>query len=201
VPAYLRLATHESDDRRDHRAIITFAMHCFWEGDGLLGGLDGVITTRAGFLDGREVVQVRFDPTIVSVGSLVKAAEQLHCASSVYAHHEDQLQIIRAHLGDRAKLAKGDIKVAPDSDQNHSLRATPLRWLPLTPMQATKVNAAIHHGNDPRALLSPGQTELLKAIATTIEKDAEALDSLSPPDSIDQLNGYEDELRARLAKE
>ncbi|MEC9372619.1 MAG: thioredoxin family protein, partial [Planctomycetota bacterium] len=52
-PQWLTMLAHE--DVKTERA--TFAMHCFWEGEALLGGIEGVTKTRTGWLDNREVVE------------------------------------------------------------------------------------------------------------------------------------------------
>jgi hypothetical protein len=43
-----------------------FAMGCFWEGQAKLGGLTGVIDARVGMLDGHEVVELYFDPELIT---------------------------------------------------------------------------------------------------------------------------------------
>ena len=88
-PAYLRLAATEVAPGQVAKA--TFAMHCFWEGEARLGALDGVLATRAGWLEGNEVVEVVFDPTVRNYDRLVRSAQELDCARIVYAHDQEQL--------------------------------------------------------------------------------------------------------------
>jgi hypothetical protein len=51
-------------------------MYRFWTGEMLLGQLDGVVTTEAGFMSGREMVLVRYEPAIISLPNLIAAAEK-----------------------------------------------------------------------------------------------------------------------------
>ena len=58
VPHYLESL---ASDVGDSLQSATFAMHCFWEGEALLGNLTGVKSTRAAWLGPHEVVHVKFD--------------------------------------------------------------------------------------------------------------------------------------------
>ena len=160
-PGYLRLAAAEAP-RQVAKA--TFAMHCYWEGEARLGALDGVLATRAGWFGGNEVVEVVFDPTVRDYDRLVRSAQELNCAQTVFAHDQEQLTKATRLAGRKAVLIKSPAREAKASDQKYTLNRTELRHLPLTPMQATKVNADLRNGEDPRRWLSPRQKEMLKAI-------------------------------------
>ncbi len=84
VPDYLLMLAAETDSKTE---TATFAMHCYWEGEGLLGSVKGVTSTRSAWRDGLEVVDVEFDPTIVDYTELVDAAHTLDCASKVFRLH------------------------------------------------------------------------------------------------------------------
>jgi hypothetical protein len=196
VPGYLRLAAEELEPRRLDRA--AFAMHCFWEGEGRLGALDGVASTRAGFLDGREVVEVRYDPARLSAESLVRQAQEMNCAAAVHLPAGPALEKARAILGERARALEGEPRDAPQSDQKHALRASFLRWVPVTPHQAMKINSALQTGRDPAAFLSPRQTVLARRIEAVVRSRASALEGLERPETVDALAAYEAALRRRL---
>ena len=53
VPLYLKNLILEEDSKNLRQ--IAFAMFCFWTGEYTLGKIDGVVTTEAGFFEGREV--------------------------------------------------------------------------------------------------------------------------------------------------
>jgi hypothetical protein len=142
VPGYLLVARDESDAKVE-RAV--FEMHCFWEGEAALGALDGVVATRSAFVDGAEVVEVTFRPAVLTKAKLTEAAQGKSCKP----------------------VTGGELKVAPASDQQHALGGTPYGKLALTPMQRTKVHAALTLGTDANVWLTPAQ---VAALASTTEK-------------------------------
>jgi len=135
-----------------------FAMFCFWEGEAKLGGLAGVAETEAGWIDGREVVRVKYDPEQVSWGELVKSAASFDCANQIYAPGKEELEQTRkiTRTGS-ALLGSRSYRPAKESDQKRVLKQTKLRQLDLTCEQATKINAALATGKDPRPWLTDAQ--------------------------------------------
>jgi hypothetical protein len=61
----------------------------------------------------------------------------------------------------------------PDTEPNHHLLQTPLRFVPMTEVQAARCNAALAPGssNAPEQALSPRQRELLRRAETSGRKD------------------------------
>lgn len=101
---------------------VAFSQYCFWTGEVTLGAMDGVVRTEAGFLDGHEVTLVDFDPTKISLEKLTTAARAAGVATGVYRNLTGYQK-------------------APESDQKRQLQGTMFAKLPLTPEQATKLNA------------------------------------------------------------
>ncbi len=137
VPPYLKLVAAENSPRL-RQAVL--AMGCFWTGEMELGKIEGVITTEAGFMEGREVALVRYDPGIIALPKLIAAAEKVRCAKSVH--------VPAAELPDAraAGLQIGTIsgyRAAPADDQKKQIPGTAVEKLGLTGAQATKVNAWI----------------------------------------------------------
>lgn len=132
VPGYLLVARDESDAKVE-RAV--FAMHCFWEGEAVLGALDGVVGTRSAFVGSAEVVEVTFRPSVLTKAKLTEHAQAKSCQP----------------------VTGGELKTAPASDQQHALGGTPYAKLDLTPMQRTKVHAALTLGTDAKTWLTPTQ--------------------------------------------
>ncbi len=196
VPPYLRLAAAEAAAAEPGgAATVTLAVHCFWEGETRLGALEGVITTRAKWHDGREVVEVSFDPRTLSLGRLIAQASESHCADRVYVTDPSQLET----AGEQGSVLASPAEDAPASDQKYQLRHSNLDYLPLTPMQATKVNAALGLGENPRRWLSPRQIDLAQQIDAALARNPNALAVLARPASFDSLSSYEAALRAALA--
>ncbi len=176
APGYLELAREEAGEERETAA---FAMGCYWEGEATLGALEGVVATRTGFLDGEESVELSFDPRVISYPELVKRAAALKCAT------------VRSDETARA---------ARRSDQEFYLGRSTLRFLPLTPLQATRVNASLGSGVDPARWLSPRQRTLAGEIDAAFRREPGRFARLERPASIAALPAYERDLGAALAR-
>ncbi|TMA25246.1 MAG: peptide-methionine (S)-S-oxide reductase [Deltaproteobacteria bacterium] len=175
-------------------------MGCYWEGEAALGALEGVVATRAGFLDGEESVELSFDPRVISYPELVKRAAALKCATRVFARSEAQLGAARRLVGGRAVRSDETARAARRSDQEFYLGRSTLRFLPLTPLQATRVNASLGSGGDPARWLSPRQRTLAGEIDAAFRRDPGRVARLERPASIAALPAYERDLRAALAR-
>ncbi|WP_395749629.1 VPGUxxT family thioredoxin-like (seleno)protein, type 2 [Prosthecobacter sp.] len=137
VPAYLKLLAAEQSPRLKEAV---FAMYCFWTGEMELGRIDGVITTEAGFMDGREVTRVKYDPQVISLPQLIAAAEKVECANAVSVPAMD----LPTATTKRLKIgAISGYRTAPKDDQKKQISGTAAAKLTLSPSQATKVNAWI----------------------------------------------------------
>lgn len=93
-----------------------FAMYCFWDGEAKFSTVRGVTETEAAFIDGREVVRLSFDPSVVTWAELVRRAEAFDCAHHIYAPTIGLAKATRSRFGvsvfDPAKCRR-----APESDQ------------------------------------------------------------------------------------
>jgi hypothetical protein len=135
VPAWLALAAPAT------AATATFQMGCFWEGEARLGGVEGVSSSRTGYLEGAEVVEVSVD------GPAALARVEAQAKALGYRPREGRL--------------------APSlRDDQKQLEGSRFAKLPLTPAQRSHLNAALGRGEDPRPLLSPRQRALLERPST-----------------------------------
>jgi Thioredoxin-like len=82
---YLQSAT-ASAPTRDSK--VTFAVPCFWECEAQFGKILGITSTRVGFSHGHEVVEVQFNPSVVSKESLLSRARETNCSSQVFGADE-----------------------------------------------------------------------------------------------------------------
>lgn len=153
----------------------TFGMHCFWDGEVALGAIPGVVRTTPGLIGKREVVDLRFDPMLTSYEKLITLARSLKSASTVFAWDSDQLATARRLVGNATIRMDGTIRSADGS--KHHLAQTSLKYVPMTHLQAIRINAALANKKDSKNLLSPRQLTLL----ALIEEHAEA----GWPDCID----------------
>jgi hypothetical protein len=136
VPSYLQLLVDEQAATARHK---DYAMGCFWEGESSLGKLPSVTGTQTGFVDGREAVRVWFGGDSIALDAAAR--------SRGYAE------------------VQGDFRAAP-SDDKHALQQGRLRFVPMTPLQKTRLNASPGEAEQwlsPRqlALLSSGAVEVL----------------------------------------
>lgn len=172
VPDYLSWVVQETTPAPERA---TFAMHCYWTGEACLGDIPGVIATSAGWLDGREVVEVEFDPDELTETELRERGRARGCGDFV------------------AKA--GAARPAGDSDRKYHLNRSRWRYVPLTPWQASRINAALGRQQDPMKWASPRQRGLYQRIA---EASREALGGLERPEEPRELSAYQRELLTRL---
>lgn len=135
VPLYLQLLAAERSPRIKQAA---FAMDCFWTGEMKLGKIEGVVTTEAGFINGREVTLTAYDPASISLARLIAAAEKVDCAQAVFIPNPDlrNPSFTRLSIGSLSGYSK-----APDNDQKKQLSGMGGAEAGLTPAQSTKVNS------------------------------------------------------------
>lgn len=122
---------------------VALCQYCFWTGELKIGAIDGVVVTEAGFIGGREVTLVYYDPKKTTLEKILKQAKADGVATAIY-------------LDDPSKLT-GSNKItsyrpAPAHDQKKQIQGTAFAKLKLTPQQATKVNA--HARTNPQKALS-----------------------------------------------
>lgn len=193
VPMYLRLLVEESSTTTK-RERATFAMFCYWEGEAKLGAIDGVLSTRAAWLDGLEVVELEFDPRKVSYEELLREAKQMQCASRVFTRTDAQQAIAAPLVGNDAVRSNEQVRSASESDQLYQLRHSPLRLLPVTPLQAIRLNSALGTRDDVKQFLSPRQWELAARLSRAMQTDPDAFAKLKRPSRLDELAAYHEKL-------
>ena len=177
-PDWLLLLVVELEDAPTRTAV--FSMPCFWTGEARLGSIDGVVDTRAGWYAGREVVEVTYRPDLVSEKQLVTEAREARCAASAWAPDPE---------GALPPL-EGEVRAARRSDQLYALEHSRLRWLPITPLQARRINGALADRRPVDRWLSPRQLRIAARLRE-LGRDAEVrLDSLSRPTEADDLAEY-----------
>jgi thioredoxin-related protein len=141
IPGYLEVLGLElTAAERAEEA--TFQMYCFWSGEHHLGNHAGVLTTEPGFMNGHEVVRVKYDPAKVSPTELASYA-----------------------IGKNIKPAQpaAGYRIA-EKDHYYQIKKTDYAYLPLTEVQKTKLNAAVGRGKDLNDYLSPRQLAYLAEV-------------------------------------
>ncbi|MCB9919284.1 MAG: hypothetical protein H6832_12855 [Planctomycetes bacterium] len=165
VPPWLRLLADEFSPKK---SVITLGMHCFWEGEAALGAIGGVTKTTAGWSSSNEVVRVEYVETVV-----------------------DDARLMRA-VGASESVTDDKFRSAKLSDRKHALMRSPYRFVPMTEGQRTRVNAALHAGQNASAWLSPRGVKLLRVIESVLERmrdgvpaDLPILPSISAFDTVE----------------
>jgi hypothetical protein len=134
----------------------TFAMFCYWTGEKELGRLDGILGTGIGHLGRYEVVEVLYDAAVVDYRRLVEQATKVKCAGRVFARSDQQAETAKAVVG-AERVERSDEATKHILPQYHLQHAPHYYFAPLTPLQATKANAAIADRKSPDSCLSPSQ--------------------------------------------
>lgn len=168
TPNYLNLLCEELTAEAVGTQTATLSMYCFWTGEGQLGQLDGVVATEPGFMNGHEVVQVKFNPNIISFEKLVKAGSQVQCADQVFTNDTQQKLAAEKVLGKNATGNQSTFRL--DGDRKYYLSKTIYRFVPMTALQATRANALVGKGKSPTEILSPKQVALAKFIESHSNK-------------------------------
>jgi hypothetical protein len=162
--------------------------------------LPGVRATRVGWLAGHEVVDVRFDPARLALAELVRQASAAGCTERVWVAEDAALASARELVGERAQILPGEPRAAEASDEQYYLGRSPLRFLPLTPLQAQRLNSALGSAGTPEEVLSPRQTQLALRIDRLFQADPRAFEGLERPESSAGLRAYEEQLEGRLSR-
>ena len=165
-----------------------------------MGSIEGVLDTRSAWIGEHEVVKVTFAPAVVTYDALLKVAAEKGCATRAWTTTEAQANGARMRLGELATALTEDPRDAKESDQLYYLRDTAMRYLPLTPLQARRVNGALFQAKNPEKWLSPGQIALLDLVETKVGKHATALKGLVRPTKINELASYSRKLKKALTK-
>lgn len=198
VPPWLGLASAELNVERPETA--TIGMYCYWTGEKHLSGLDGVLATRIGTLEGREVIEVDFDAAVVPFRTILETA-RASCGDQVFlfARNGGQLSAAKA-LGVPAR--RTDLGASFEGTvQKHFLKRAPnLRLLPLTEGQLTKVNARVAAGRDVAPILTPTQARTASRLRAVLASDAEAFDGLEPDRSPKGIAAYAARLERALGE-
>jgi hypothetical protein len=143
-----------------HRAV--FGMDDSTLGEVEFAGLEGVISTRAGFVSRQKVVEVIYDWGRLCFGSVIHYALKRKIGDIIYYQTNDEriaalIEIERVKESSKVTEFLGTIQL--DKDPKRALRKSPLQFVPLTDLQATRANrlAHLHRFDEAMHLLSPRQ--------------------------------------------
>lgn len=137
----------------------------------------------------------------MTYSELVGTAKRLSCFRQVYARNMNQERQAAAVV--TGAVTRSNQPVGTDTQQQfHLSMHAEYHYLPLTALQATKINAALFAHEDPEQFLSPAQKGLRDRITKVLSRGRGAtasFDGLTPRRDRQGLSGYCRALRARLA--
>lgn len=133
-----------------------------------------MLATESLWFERAEGVRVTYDRSRVAFTDLLDVAAAKKCDLFVWTTTDAQLTAARRAVGDRAQ-PYADVAAARaerlDKEQQYYLFKSPLRYVPLTRPQATRVNAALGRGQEGwERLLSPRQRAALQQVRAAPKK-------------------------------
>lgn len=162
IPKYLEVLQMELSAKNSQKDTAVFSMYCFWTGEAGLGNIDGVVSTKPGFMGGREVVSVEYNKDIISYGELVSVAKSKNVSKNVFVKNGSERKVATDILGSGAVHNSGTFR--SDSEPKYYMSRTLYRYVPMMQLQASLVNSALGSRTSPDKYLSPRQLEILSAI-------------------------------------
>lgn len=159
IPTYLSLLKREFEGRANGLKEATVSMYCFWTGEKQLSALPGVIETQPGFMAGKEVVQIKYDPQETTYESVILQAHQKANVDYVFSTNKNEIEKAKRIIGNKV-LEKENFRI--DVDPKYYLSKTDYQYIPMTTLQQSLVNAQIGNRSNPEFLLSTWQLNYLK---------------------------------------
>ena len=150
IPEYLKLLESEFKSKALGTEKTTIGMYCFWSGEKLYGKLDGVVATKAGFMGGSEVVEVEYCPRQISLKTLINEGKQNSCADRIFSERESDLKIDQRALS----------TFRTDKENKYYIYNSQYKTVPMTSLQATRINSLLAQGKAVESLLSPRQIQI-----------------------------------------
>ena len=135
--------------------------------------------------------------TIEPPRALVEKAAEMQCTQRVFVRADEHLAIAQAVVGKNAVRSDAAID-ARTTQQYHLAHSPELHYLPLTRLQATRVNAALAGKKKPDDLLSPDQRRQADRIRELLARDPKRLAALTPDRSPEGIAKYAGLLEAAL---
>jgi len=169
VPQYHKAWGAQLAGERGETETATFGMYCFWSGESKLGNIDGVVSSKPGFMNGGEVVNVEYNPAVISYEELTKIATKKACYDRILVHSDQQKSIAKKWSKSVGKA--GEFRI--DKDPQYYLSKSIYRFLPLLPIQASQINSKLATRSKVGDLLSPTQQKMLKLIQKQAGKNWE----------------------------
>ncbi len=157
APGYLLTLREEEESKGRTLETVLFEVKDTAVAEAKIGALGAVIRTRIGTRDGASVLEATFDPARQDYLSLLRTVWRMNVATAVVYSHDLRTEETRRAFGPSgAKRGSTEFTEAAEPGLAR-LRESPYRAVPMTPVQALRVNSALHAGRDADQFLSPRQ--------------------------------------------
>lgn len=151
-----------------------------------------MLATFSGWKGETEIVQLEYDPRIISYSQLCERAHELGACSIAFPAGEEELVAAREVFGENARSS--DAAVRRVDDTKYYLLEDPVRFVPMTQRQATRLNA-MDPPRDYASILSPRQLEQLERVRAT---DGAGFESALDLDIFDATATFERSLARQM---
>lgn len=162
IPPYFQSLVEQTNASSVKLEKAVFSMYCFWSGELKLGQIEGVTNTLPGFMGGREVVEVTFNPEKTSYTELIDQANKVNSFDGIFAMDSKQKEIAERIVNNSQIKSTDDFRV--DREPKYYMSKTAYKHVPMLPQQRISVNRAIYNRQDPSVYLSPSQVMLANEI-------------------------------------
>lgn len=159
VPQYLKLLEEELKAYQTGLEHTTIGMYCFWAGEKTYGQINGVIATNAGYMNGSEVVDIYYNPKETNLNELVKTGKMNNSADKLFTENPTNLKA--------GIPSQKPGKFRMDTETKYYLSHTDYKYIPMTPLQATRANSYLADGKSCEHVFSPRQLDWLQKIKTS----------------------------------
>lgn len=158
IPSYVDLLEKELHANEIGKGEAYLGMYCFWTGEKEIAQIEGVVSTEAGYMHGKEVVKVTWDQAITNLETISNKASKVNCADQVFSNVKGK------------QVDKKIGKYRMDAEDKYYLRQSSYQYVPLTELQKSKVNSALGRKTNPKIFLSPRQLDILSNSEASISQ-------------------------------
>lgn len=156
IPEYLKLLEEETRALQSGTARATLGMYCFWSGEKTYGMIKGIIATKAGFMNGSEVVDITYNPHETTLNDIIKIGKNNHTADKLFL---DDPSSVKTNI---PVFKNGNFRLDPET--KYYLYQTNYKYLPMTEMQSMRANSLLAEGKPCDPVLSPRQIKYYQEI-------------------------------------
>ncbi|MEP7196702.1 MAG: VPGUxxT family thioredoxin-like (seleno)protein, type 2 [Saprospiraceae bacterium] len=163
LPKYLKLLEEEFIAESVGIKTAYVGMYCFWSGEKCYAQAKGVVATKAGYMNGSEVVQIAYNPNATTLEKILEHGEKMQCADKIFK--EASLPEVKTKISQKAQ---GQFRV--DKESKYYIYNSNYKFLPMTELQASKINLALAENKSVDEFLSPRQIVLYNKINSSNKK-------------------------------